>query len=229
MARSLPSADPSRRPEARSESAETQTRILDAAETLFIENGYSATSLRAVAGRAGVNLAAAHYHFGSKEGLLRACVHRRLEPVHEARMAGLDALLAREPRPSVREILAVFLAPLADESTPTTLPRLMARLYGEPHSLSRPLIEAEFTPTARRFLAVMREALPELAPDELRWRFHFVIGAMIHLFAFDRPPDFGGTAPAPRPDRGVEDLLGFAVAGLERPPTGRRDAREESR
>ncbi len=201
---------------ARPESADTQARILDAAEALFIEKGFSATSLRAVASRAGVNLAAAHYHFGSKEGLLQACVHRRLEPVHEARAKGLDALVEGPgPDPSVRDILRVVLAPLASAEAPSTLPRLMARLYGEPDSLSRPLIEREFTPTARRFLAALGDALPHVAADELRWRFHFVIGAMIHLFAFDRPPDFGG-APAARPDRGVGDLIEFAVAGLER-------------
>ena len=83
MARSLPSAGVAEQTDGRPESAETQTRILDAAEALFIENGYSATSLRAVASRAGANLAAAHYHFGSKEGLLRACVHRRLQPVQQ--------------------------------------------------------------------------------------------------------------------------------------------------
>ncbi|MGE4608973.1 MAG: TetR family transcriptional regulator, partial [Myxococcota bacterium] len=43
---------------------DTPTAILEAAESLFIEMGYAGTSLRAIATRAGVNLASAHYHFG---------------------------------------------------------------------------------------------------------------------------------------------------------------------
>ena len=52
----------------------TRDRILDAAEELFVEMGYAATSLRAIAQLADVNLAATNYHFGSKEGLLAAIV-----------------------------------------------------------------------------------------------------------------------------------------------------------
>ena len=51
---------------------DTKARILDAAERLFADNGYSATSLRDITNEAGVNLAAVNYHFGSKEALLSA-------------------------------------------------------------------------------------------------------------------------------------------------------------
>ena len=59
---------------------DTQDRILDAAEQLFVERGYSATSLRAIANEAEVNLAATNYHFGTKEGLLAAVIHRHMHP-----------------------------------------------------------------------------------------------------------------------------------------------------
>jgi len=45
---------------------ETKERILDAAETLFMEHGYEATSLRALTTAADVNLAAVNYHCGTK-------------------------------------------------------------------------------------------------------------------------------------------------------------------
>ena len=46
--------------------AETKERILDAAEALFMEHGFEATSLRALTAAAGVNLAAVNYHFGTQ-------------------------------------------------------------------------------------------------------------------------------------------------------------------
>lgn len=47
----------------------TRESIVSAARTLFLEHGYQRTTLRAVAGAAGVDPALIAYHFGSKKGL----------------------------------------------------------------------------------------------------------------------------------------------------------------
>src|SRR5712691_4179518 len=73
-------------------SADTKTRILDAAEQLFMEHGFEATSLRSLTTAAGVNLAAVNYHFGSKEELFQAVLTRRLDPMNQERVELLDAL-----------------------------------------------------------------------------------------------------------------------------------------
>ena len=196
----------------RAESARTQERILDAAEALFIEMGFAATSLRAIASRAGVNLAAAHYHFGSKEGLFGATVHRRIAHANEMRLRGLDELEAQSPPASVLQIMTLFFEPLSQDSVRKTVPPLMARIYGEPESVSKPILEREFGLVARRFVEVLAMALPDIDVDVLRWRFHFVVGAMIQLLNFDRPTGM------PENERGSHDgmaeLLRFAVAGL---------------
>ncbi len=196
----------------RSEAADTRTRILDAAEKLFIEMGYAATSVRAIARRACVNLAAAHYHFGSKEGLLGATVHRRVAPVNAARARALDVLQRAVPAPSVEQILEVFFAPLVESGVDAALPRLIARLYGEPKSVSTSLIEREFGATARRFLDALGGALPGLDADLLAWRFHFMIGSMIHLLAYDHPLNMD---PPKTGADGLRQLLPFAVAGIQ--------------
>jgi len=49
---------------------ETRTRILDAAEELFMQQGFEGTSMRLLTAKAGVNLAAVNYHFGSKHALI---------------------------------------------------------------------------------------------------------------------------------------------------------------
>src|ERR1700682_4102017 len=69
-------------------SADTKTRILDAAESLFMEHGFEATSLRSLTTAAGVNLAAVNYHFGTKEVLFRAVLTRRLDPMNQERGRG---------------------------------------------------------------------------------------------------------------------------------------------
>ena len=48
---------------------ETRTRLLEAGAALFAAQGFHGTTVREIAERAGVNLAAGHYHFGSKREL----------------------------------------------------------------------------------------------------------------------------------------------------------------
>ncbi len=191
---------------------DTKTRILDAAEALFIEQGFVATSLRAITSRAGVNLAAAHYHFGSKEGLLGAAFHRRVEPLNATRLEALEALLADGHTPDVRELMRAFLEPLVGVDPESPMPRLIGRLYGEPDSVARPLLEREFSEVVARFFAALRQALPDQPPEVVRWRFYFVVGAMIHLLAFDKPPVPVETPI--NPADGMAQLIEFAVNGL---------------
>ncbi len=191
---------------------DTPTAILDAAESLFIQKGYAGTSLRAIAARAGVNLASAHYHFGSKAGLLGAVIHLRVGPANQQRNAALDALQRETPHPNVVQLLEAYFLPLATGGVSEQLPRLVARLYGEPESVSQPLIEREFGAISRRFLVALGAALPHVDEDELAWRFHFMIGAMIHLMAFEAPPRLKASAYSNAD--GLARLLAFSAAGI---------------
>jgi AcrR family transcriptional regulator len=57
----------------------TKELILEAARQSLREQGYSGTSIRAVAERAGVQLSLVHYHFGSKQSVLVAVLERENE------------------------------------------------------------------------------------------------------------------------------------------------------
>ena len=199
----------------RSESRETQTKILDAAEALFIETGFSATSFRAIAKHAGVNLSAAHYHFGSKEGLFGAALHRRVAPLTRAREANLNRLEALAATPTVNEVIRGYLGPLCDVAPDSPLPSLIARLYGEPDSIQQPFVIQEFSATAERFLKLLRKALPKVPTDVVQWRFHFVIGSMIFLLSHERPPILFG--PEESATGGLEQLIEFATTALSAP------------
>jgi len=83
-------------------STDTKTRILDAAERLFVEHGFEATSLRSLTSAASVNLAAVNYHFGTKEELFQAVLTRRLDPMNQERIE----LLARVEREATGRALS---------------------------------------------------------------------------------------------------------------------------
>src|ERR1700685_4032256 len=55
--------------------------IMDAAERLFAERGIEAVSLRTINAEAGYSVAALHYHFATRDGLVRALLARAQPPM----------------------------------------------------------------------------------------------------------------------------------------------------
>lgn len=89
--------------------------MLEAAERLFAERGLDAVSLRDVAVAAGQrNNSAVQYHFGSREGLLRAVFVNRMRPINEGRHRLLAAADARGAGQDVRTLVECYLLPLTD-------------------------------------------------------------------------------------------------------------------
>ncbi len=76
------------RPKTQTRGEDTRRRILEAALDIFAAEGYEGASTRQLAERAGVNLPAIQYYFGSKEGLYRAVIGDIVDQT-EARMAPL--------------------------------------------------------------------------------------------------------------------------------------------
>lgn len=69
------------------EKASKKEHILIAAETLFADKGYEATSIRDIARRANVNIAMISYYFGSKEKLMEHLFKQHM-------LAGQDSVKA---------------------------------------------------------------------------------------------------------------------------------------
>ena len=59
---------------------DTRDEILAAARELFAEHGFERTTIRAVAGRAGVDPALVHHYFGTKDDLFDAAVEMPVDP-----------------------------------------------------------------------------------------------------------------------------------------------------
>src|SRR3954469_19683508 len=121
---------------------ETRTRILDAAEELFMQHGFEGTSMRLLTTKAGVNLAAVNYHFGSKHALVEAVFRRRLDPMNAARIAELATLETEGGVASTGAIIRAFISPglrlMADgKDGGRNFTRLLGRTYTEPNKLVR--------------------------------------------------------------------------------------------
>ena len=96
-----------------------KTQILDAAEQLFADSGYAATSIRRIADETGVKPALVHYYFGNKKALLQAVMERALEPLGHA-----IAEMKNDPQASPELIARLMLSMVAQYPN---IPRLLTR------------------------------------------------------------------------------------------------------
>lgn len=165
---------------------DTKDRILDAAERLFADRGFAQTSLRKITAEADANLAAVNYHFGSKEELFGAVLARRLRPMNRERLEILGQLEAEagDGGPALEEIIEAFVGtPLRMRQetgeTGERFMRLMGRAMTLSHDRVRKLLAEEFREVVMRFSASLARALPHLSPEQILWRFLFMVGAMV--------------------------------------------------
>ncbi len=204
--------------------AVTRLRLLEEAERLFAEKGIEGASLREITGAAGANLASVSYYFGSKEGLLREVLRTRFEPVNARRLELLDALEARQVGLSLEEVLDAFLRPAFEcfEGSGRHFVLLMARIHHSPHAAATEFLAEELGPMAERFIATLARILPEVSPDRLFVRVHFLVGAMVHCLTESDPEQCiaGITTNALDTEGLLTELVQFCAAGFSRPSPG---------
>jgi AcrR family transcriptional regulator len=203
---------------------ETRTRILDAAEELFMQHGFEGTSMRHLTSRAGVNLAAVNYHFGSKQALIEAVFRRRLDPMNLERIAELERLESANnlsPEAIIRAFLLPSLRLVEDaKGGGRNFIRLLGRTYSEPAKEIRALIGQMYAPAMERYKKALERALPQMPADELVWRMHFMFGTLAYtLAATDTVQLIAGCKPEDRYDARLleERLTAFLSAGLHAP------------
>ncbi len=202
--------------------ADTKDLILDAAEQLFAENGFDATSLREITARAGVNLAAVNYHFQSKEALLLAVMGRRIRAVNERRIQLLDVLEAEFPGDGpvpVEQVVELFIVPVLQAKGIGNFRRLLGRMYSESGQRVQVFIAGEMTGFADRFLRALSRALPHLPIAELHWRIHFLVGVMAHMLGAEPliQAVSGEYCDPADTEAMIPHMISFLVAGLQAP------------
>lgn len=206
---------------------QTRERLLDSAEELFAQHGFQEVSLRAITGRAGVNVALVNYYFGNKISLLNAVLERRAAPIIDRRNRLLDACAERAEktgRLDAGEIIEAYIAPVLLSNAEDTSNERMQRMIGVAFSDSSlemgRAIHRIFRGVASRFIAMLREACPELSPEEFHWRLVCILGGMTYLLAEPgRVRRLVGTEfDALDKNVAMASAMPFLTAGMSAPP-----------
>src|ERR1700704_187965 len=99
----------------RAASEETRNQIKAAAQMLFARHGVDAVTVQQIVAAAGQrNNAALHYHFGSKEELIRQMVVDGAAVLDDRRQGMLREIDARGGPSTIREILLVLVMPVIE-------------------------------------------------------------------------------------------------------------------
>jgi AcrR family transcriptional regulator len=201
--------------------ADTKEQLLDAAEDLFAEHGFAATSLRELTARAGANVAAVNYHFGGKDNLAKAVLARRIGPINDERRRRLDAL---GPAATVEQIVRAFVEPILRAPSAPGVPVLplhrLSRLFGhllvEQPTFLQDFLRAQFGALGRRFVEAIGRAVPGVPAATAWWRLHFTVGALAHTLQNAEPLRriSGGACDANDTDTLLEQLVAFAAGGI---------------
>ena len=197
--------------------SETRQRLLAAAGEVFADRGFRDATVREICERANANVAAAHYHFGDKEGLYEAvfdyarnCANQRLDH---------DLAAAANSEERLRAYVRFFLKRFFDDGRPTWLGKLMAREMAEPTKVLDMLVSERIRPNHERLKTIAGELMNGVADDEALRLCAFSIAAQCFFYFHYRPvvmrlyPDmqFGPQEV----ERLVEHITRFSLAALQ--------------
>lgn len=154
-------------------------RILDVAEALFMDRGYSAITLRDIADELGIKQASLYYHFPEgKEQLFVAMAERLFERHHE----GMEQALAAAPQDLNAQLRAV--AHWFNSQPPV---KILGMLHADIPALNREHIQrlettardAMYLPLRRAFVAAQeRGEIRPMHPDLLAGSFLWLMDGL---------------------------------------------------
>ena len=170
---------------ARTGRIDVRGRILDVAEDLFGRSGYAATTTRAIASRARLNVGQLHYYFESKRAIFEAVVSRRGREVTERRRHLLHEAEARYPHGTVPldvlvdGLVRALLLPEPDPDGRRASMQVQARLFTDPDEIARAVRADIYDETNALFVAAIGRALADVPAETLYWRYYFMMGAYV--------------------------------------------------
>jgi AcrR family transcriptional regulator len=208
--------------------SDARTLLLDVAEKLFAENGPAAVTIRTIAAAASVNTQSVNYYFGSKDRLFEEMFSRRVVPINRERLERLDACLAADGAPALDGVIEAFVRPILHLRQETNghqkalvVMQFQARAVANPGESEFAYLKVHFEPLRSRFMDALTAALPDLAIEDVIWRYNFMCGAILYSMAGPtrmlHPPE--SMADATLRDAGNEEaaiahLVRFLTAGF---------------
>lgn len=208
-------------------------RILLAAEHVFLEQGFELATVREITLRAGVNVSAINYYFGSKDELLAAVLDRVMQPYTEARVTALVAAeaAAQPDPPALAEIVEALVRPMVelsrDPDGARPLTRLIQQIRARPSEGTQRFFVSRVDPAVFQFITAFQRTLPHLGRADIFWRYNFAIGAVMQVLIDSDPATHrlkrlsGNLCDTGDDEQIIAQLVGFVSGGFLAPAAQR--------
>jgi len=200
----------------REDGAQTRQQLLEVAGQVFAEQGYARATSKEICARAGANIAAVNYHFGSKDGLYAAV----LEEAH-ARLVSIDIVTKAtqgdaEPGEKLRVLLLQVVSQIARRDQDWAL-RVLSREVMAPTALMDRMISNQVRPKLKLVAAMIAGVLdvPVDHPAVSRCMVNIIgpCGFLLITSADSQKQIFPSFAVEPQTL--VEHMVTFALGGLK--------------
>lgn len=140
----------------------TEQKIYEAAVKLFDSNGFDGTTVRQIAGEAGVNLALISYYFKNKKGLLEFVMIRYFEPLFQL-LEGTSRQRTSTTEDLLTEMLQILIRYQSENARVT---RIIQRELSVESMLAREIMSIYLTQQKHFFVSVLEEAVERGELDE---------------------------------------------------------------
>jgi len=198
----------------------TRERILSAAERLFAERGYEATSIRAIVAKARVNQAAINYHFAGKDGLYREILRAAFRVLTEHQLGHAEETKSKPREQALAEFVRHQLRPLLARDDLSRYIRLFNWEAVRPTAVFRKLMTEEAVPFMGLATDLVRRFMPKADQTTLTFAAIWLIG-QCSVFLRNREQLAGPPASVTLDEAAVEKLARlisqWAIAGLTSP------------
>lgn len=164
-------------PEAKTASAQTRARLLEAAREVFSQQGFQGATVREICRRAEANVAAVSYHFGSKDGLLAEALN--FAPLKAIQLANIQ--IDASPEMRLRLFIRDFMLMLLDETNGSQPCRIMARELADPTPALDKIVREAIAPLHEFLGRLVREIAGDgITGAELRRCKHSILGQCLY-------------------------------------------------
>jgi AcrR family transcriptional regulator len=203
------------------EHLEVRERIMDAAEELFSEKGFSSTTVREITRKAKCNLAAINYHFQGKDNLYVEVIKRNLKILREVRIEGINKVLMDNPKNVTLEKLLKafaesFVEPFVEKDRAQRFMKMMIHEMLEPRLPKQTFADEVAIPTINAFGNALKRIYPDISEKNIFMNVISIIGQLVHTIHLNEifKEEINLQEQFPGMKEMMENIVKFSAAGI---------------
>lgn len=193
-------------------------RLLDVAERLFAERGFTAIHVREITDAAGCNVASVNYYFGTKDKLYQQVLLRRLRSNRDRRIRAIDSAMQTPNGCSTLEgLLRKYAsATLGKPPEQSRWDDLLWRELFDPRFPPRVLVDEVIRPVEEALVRALRRFEPRLSEKHARNCARSVVGQLGYLIHLNRflCKEEGCQQDMLSSPQGIDHIVNFSAAGI---------------